>query len=262
MPRNLALSTYLGPNLDPAAAALARSLSKKVRVEISFDASLTADQRLERITSGDVDLMWMCGLLTLEMIDQNRIGADIVATPVFAGETAPVYRSVVVVGEQSPYREMTDLAGTRLVVNQWESWSGHHALRAHLEDLGHPWPFFGSAVESGSHAASVTAVAAGDAECAAVDHTMWRYLVEGRVDGLRGIGVTRDWPSPPLALSSAITGPRRDSLVDVLLGMTGLPGVDRLVAARNETYRPLADYARPLSEAQGVIPIARLSNSQ
>ncbi len=62
--------------------------------------------------------------------------------------------------------------------NEWASFSGHIALRAHLAGLraGAPEPFFAAAVISGSHRESARLVARGEADLAALDAVAWALL--------------------------------------------------------------------------------------
>lgn len=246
----LELSTYLGANLDPVAAWLADAVSTDLSIDLRFDATLSTEQRLQRIINGSVHVTWMCGLLSAQMIHSEAMAAGIVAAPVFVGETEPVYRSVVIVAADSGFLSLGDLAGARLVINQTGSWSGHHALRARLKQLGLGESFFETVIESGSHKASVQEVLAGGADCAAIDHTIWSNLVEGSVGTgrLRVIGLTDDWPSPPLALAHSLAEPLRGAIETSLVRVTAgqalrneirRHGVERLVPVGGGAYDPL-----------------------
>ena len=78
--------------------------------------------------------MWLCGLATIDLLESGRFDAEIVAAPVFPGKSGAVYRSVVVARRGIGAATFDDLEGTRLAINGSGSWSGYHALRAHLAE--------------------------------------------------------------------------------------------------------------------------------
>ncbi len=215
--------TYLGSNTLPIAGELAATLGMDL---ISTDV-------LEPIERGAGDLYWMCGLLTVELLDSGRLDAEIVAAPVFRGQSGPVYHSVVIA--TSPAADVTDLPGRRLVINEVGSWSGNHALRVHLADS----PIsFGSVLESGAHTRSIDMLLAGEAEVAAIDHTIWehRLATDPAVHSLVVVDRTRDWPAPPFSMS------RRLADTDALrraLTAAAPAGLDRIVEATSTDYDPI-----------------------
>jgi ABC-type phosphate/phosphonate transport system substrate-binding protein len=219
----LRLVTYLGPNALPIACELADTLG----------IDLIAADALDPIERGMGDLYWMCGLLTVELIDNGRLAADIVAAPVFPGQPGPAYHSVVVA--TSSAADVTDLSGRRLVINEVGSWSGNHALRVHLAGAG---VSFASIVESGAHARSIDMLLAGDADVAAIDHTIWehRLATDPAAHSLVVVDRTRNWPAPPFSASRRID--EFDALRRALV-QTVPAGLDRIVEATSTDYDPI-----------------------
>src|SRR3546814_4899140 len=72
--------------------------------------------------------------------------------------------------------QLADLKGRRAAVNAADSQSGCHALRHAAMDLADEGHFFGSVVLTGSHRASMQAVAAGEADVCAIDCVTWCLL--------------------------------------------------------------------------------------
>ncbi|HUF86291.1 MAG TPA: PhnD/SsuA/transferrin family substrate-binding protein, partial [Thermohalobaculum sp.] len=106
--------------------------------------------------------------------------------------------------------------GGRVAVNEWGSFSGHIALRAHLAGLrdGAAGPFFGAAVPSGSHRASARLVARGDADVAALDAVAWALLEAHEPETARRLAILdRTAPAPALPY---ITAPRFAALGPLL----------------------------------------------
>jgi ABC-type phosphate/phosphonate transport system substrate-binding protein len=86
------------------------------------------------------------------------------------------YCSIVVVPVNAPTRSFEELRGKRAALTSPNSHSGFNALRALAAPLAEAGHFFGEAVESGSHAASLDLVAAGKADVAAVDCVTFALL--------------------------------------------------------------------------------------
>ncbi len=229
--------TLLGDNTVPILGSLCRHLSA--------DRGLAIHPRPGPVSSADAvaaaadaDLVWGCGYLTCDLIDRGRLAADVVAAPVFDGEDSAVYRSVVVTADPS-IGSLLDAGGATLAVNETVSWSGHHALVAHLASLGADLTLFGSIVETGAHRASLTAVARGDAGVAAIDHTVWEHArTAPDLAAVRVVECTRDWPAPPFAVRRGLDGAVRRDLAAALASIpagavTGLAGS---VAASRSAY--------------------------
>lgn len=96
---------------------------------------------------------------------------QIVATPCYDAEgcDGSSYCSFVIVPSDSPATSPADLRGRRVAFNTPDSQSGMNTLRALFAPLSDGKTFFGEVIETGSHAASLAAVAAGKADVAAVD---------------------------------------------------------------------------------------------
>jgi len=221
VPRALTLQSYLGPNTLPAADALAAAMTHALDLPVRH-ATAAPD--------AGADITWACGLVTVRGMDDGRLDADIVAAPVFPGESGPVYRSVIVTRQGRPRPD----AATRFAVNQVDSWSGHHALRAHLQ---HPI----QTVETGSHVASVEAVRAGAADAAAIDSSVWAYLQEADsslATDLVVVDRTIDWPAPPFAIARRLDPGLRVAVMEVLLA-TPVPGLTAIVPAADADYDPI-----------------------
>ncbi|KAA9010683.1 PhnD/SsuA/transferrin family substrate-binding protein [Histidinibacterium aquaticum] len=131
---------------------------------------------------------------------------QLVGTPDYGLPDCPPghYRSVFVMRSEDASDDPAHWAGLRLAFNDRISQSGWAAPQTHLaeRDL-----CFDDGLETGSHAASIRAVAEGRADIAAIDARTWEMArTWDRVtDGLAEVGRTA--PSPGLPL---ITGPSGD----------------------------------------------------
>ncbi|MFE0756723.1 phosphate/phosphite/phosphonate ABC transporter substrate-binding protein [Inquilinus sp. NPDC058860] len=150
----------------------------------------------------------------------------LVATPRYAapGCDGPRYRSLLVVRTDAPGEDLADFRGAVCAVNEWGSLSGWVALAAAL-----PEPrFFRAALVTSAHADSMAAVAAGEADIAAIDCVTYALLQRHRpaaTAGLRVIGRTALAPGLPFvtrrdtadATVEALRSALRDALADPAL---------------------------------------------
>lgn len=237
-PTRVAASCYLGDNAVEILDRLVSHIRGVSGTELEFDRTALSSPEAanETRTAG---LVWACGLLTVEMIRADTLDAEIVAAPVFLGQNEPVYHSVIVARPGSGYGRLGDAVGGRLAVNEQESWSGHHGLVDHLGRIGLAIDSFAGPVHTGSHLNSVRAVIDNDADVAAIDHTIWEYLVaRGEADDLVVVERTRDWPAPPFSLGRSLGPESRNKLRDALLsvGPGDVDGLARIVPASREDY--------------------------
>ena len=132
----------------------------------------------------------------------------LVATPCYCapGCKGADYCSIVVVHRDAPYRAFADLRGKRAAVNNPDSQSGYNALRALVAPMSSGGRFFADAVKSGSHVGSLSLVAAGKAEVAAIDCVTFALLSRYRpavVAEVRELCRTARAPGLPYIMSKS-----------------------------------------------------------
>lgn len=205
-----------------------------VEIFLGMQASLRAGGiALGPAEPDEPDVLFACGLLTRERIAAGRPFV-VAAAPVFPGERAPVYRSVVITRTTGPADLASAQEGT-LAVNEYGSWSGWHGYVDDLRDNGLPVPE--GRVVTGGHRASVRAVRERAGVVAAIDSSLWRWLPSDERDGLRVIHETVDWPAPPISVRN---GTDR-TLVDALLALPAL------TAATTADYDFMLDARTPVN---------------
>lgn len=243
----LSACTYLGDNTVPILDSIVHRLNRHPALTrsgstIGFDPEMASADRLAGLDGGRFDLIWACGLYTVSSLiraDRYRV----VAVPTFAGETAPVYRSVIVAraGAAPASLEEAVAGEARLMANEPQSWSGYHGLIHELRRRGLAPDMAWHATFTGAHSNSVAAVAdstGGRPAIAAVDHTVWDHLVSsGDPSAARVVVIDRtaDWPAPPFSLRSDLEPGLLDALVTVLLGVTA-DGVVAVTPATADDY--------------------------
>lgn len=215
---------YDWPEVRPATDTLWRALA-----EALSRRGIAAPASLDRV--GDRHTHWRDPALLLSQTcgypyaTAYRGTLRLVAVPVYTAEgcAGPTYRSVVVVRSEDPARGLADLRGRRAAYNSVDSQSGYSALRALAAPLARDGRFFAGAVETGSHAASMEAVAAGRADCAAIDCVCWAMAEHYRGDlasRLRVLAWSPEAPALPFVTSArrpdAEIGAIRAALIETL----------------------------------------------
>ncbi len=202
------LPMYDWPQERDAVDAIWARLAAALRAE-GFDApsSLTRSE--------DLDALWLSpdlliGQTCIQPL-RTRLAGKVryVATPV---HTAPgcrpgTYRSVIVMKRKSgadkpvpdgPSADLPPMAGLALAANGNDSMSGYVALMEDLGELGLAQP--PGRLWTGSHRASIVAVAEGQADVAAIDCVSWQLALrhEPEARTLKVVGWTAERPALPL----------------------------------------------------------------
>lgn len=237
----LALTFYLGRSLAPVAGDVAATLGERLGIPVAFDPTATDEERRAALDDPAPGIVWMCGLETVLRQADGRLAASIIGAPVFPGRNAPVYDSVIVTSG-SAAATLDDLQGRALAINQPDSWSGHHALRAHLHRIGLRHARFGQIVVTGSHEASIDAVIDGAADVAAIDDTVWtaRISRDPAAAALCVIDRTETWPAPPFSATDATDAGLREAIRDALPAVA-VPGLAAIKHASDSDYAVFRD---------------------
>lgn len=148
--------------------------------------------------AGAASAGWMCGLLHSRLTRAGdwpylAVAAPASTRPETAGE--PVYFGEIVVRAGEPFAVLSDLGGTTFAFNEEASLSGYRMMIDRLAARGNGLEFFGAAVRTGSHAASIEAVVTGHADVAIIDSMVLEDL---QPEGLRVLESVGPYPAPPL----------------------------------------------------------------
>jgi phosphonate transport system substrate-binding protein len=239
----LSLTFYMGSVLIPVAKELAATLTERMETAVAFDEDASDAERRAALDEAQPGVVWLCGLETVVRQDDGRLPASIVGAPIFPGHTSPVYDSVIVGTGRWDGEGLDDLAdGAALAINQSGSWSGHHALRAHLARRGLGELRFGPVIETGSHEASIDALLRGDADVAAIDETVWvaRLARDPSAGTLRVIDRTQPQPAPPFSIVHGLDAGLEAALRDALL-TADVPGLEGIAPASDADYAVFRD---------------------
>jgi ABC-type phosphate/phosphonate transport system substrate-binding protein len=199
-----------------------------------------------------------CGYpLTHALADKVQL----VATPCYRapGCEGATYRSVVIVRDDSPITELSDLQGKRVAFNGTDSQSGYNTLRDLIYPIAQAGKLFSEAIESGAHRQSLGLVRSGQADVAAIDCVSFALLervAPAEVAGIRKLCLTAPAPSLPYITSRATSAESIRRLQDGLLGAIADPqlqAVREALLLEDVALLSIDDYASILAMEQAAI---------
>jgi ABC-type phosphate/phosphonate transport system substrate-binding protein len=206
---NLAsLPMYDLPELASATAAFWQGLARHLRragIADAPDMPPAGPALPDHWLSPELLLSQTCGYPLLHGL-KDRV--RLVATPCYAapGCEGPTYCSVIIVPREVPAATLADLKGCQAAFNSLDSQSGFNALRAAIASLAEAGRFFGQAIETGSHVASLELVAAGGADVAALDcvsFALFQRCGWPAMERVRVLARTASAPSLPFITAAA-----------------------------------------------------------
>lgn len=172
--------------------------------------------------SPDLILGQTCGLPYITQLGDR---VELIGTPDYGVEGCPAgfYHSTLVVSATDARTHLSEFLGGTLALNGRDSQSGYAAIMRASAPFARSGQFFGRAIHSGSHDASMRLVAKGLADIAAIDSVTWRLSQWFDTDssGLKSIGTTEPTPGLPFI---AAPGKLDAKLIDaVRTGIAALP---------------------------------------
>jgi hypothetical protein len=164
----------------------------------------------------DLILGQTCGLPYITRLCER---VELVGTPDYGVEGCEpgFYHSTFVVSASDRRRHLSDFFGATLAVNGRDSQSGYGAIMRAAAPLAKAGRFFGRAIHTGSHDASMRLVAEGAADIASIDSVTWRMsrAFDPLTGGLQSIGTSEPTPGLPFIVA---TGRFDGGLFDAVRG--------------------------------------------
>ena len=238
--------------------AIVQLIGKRLGVRTEFVKDLPWKERERGFDEGTIEVCWMCGWPYAERADTLSTDLGLLAAPVMADpryRDRPIYFSDIIVRADSRFQAFGDLRGASWAYNEPKSHSGYNVVRYFLAKQNIDGSFFGSVVESGSHAASMDLILAGEVDGSAIDSTVLESF--GRscpeiAPLLRVIGTIGPSPGPPWVMRSSLLPTLRDALRREFLTMHDsadgrailqAAAVRRFGAVNDEDYDPIREMA-------------------
>ena len=133
------------------------------------------------------------------------------------------HRSFLVKRADDSRRDLAAFRGARAGVSAWDSNTGMNLFRAAIAPLAEGRPFFSAIVMTGAHEKSLEALAAGDADLAAIDCVVFALVSRRRPALAARVAVVAESPISPglpfiasAALPSASIAAVREALFEAL----------------------------------------------
>jgi len=123
----------------------------------------------------------------------------LIAAPEYAfpGCDGAAHRSFLVCRARDPRRAVGEFRGSTAALNGWDSNTGMNLFRAAVAPIARGAPFFRAVVVTGSHEASVTAVAEGQADLASIDCVSFALIERGRPELVERVAIVAESPLTP-----------------------------------------------------------------
>jgi ABC-type phosphate/phosphonate transport system substrate-binding protein len=215
----------------PWTAAANDALWASISVRLK-DAGLQAPARLTR--AGDLPALWRhprlifgqtCGYPYVTELKDTLM---LIATPEysFPGCEGVSHRSFIIRRTADPRRELGEFQGAVAALNALDSNSGMNLFRATIASVAGGAPFFRATLVTGSHEASVTAVAEGRADLASIDCVSFAILDRGRPELIERVAVVAQSPSSPnlpFIAAVGLPGPTIKAVREALLAALSDP---------------------------------------
>jgi ABC-type phosphate/phosphonate transport system substrate-binding protein len=153
---------------------------------------------------------------------------EILATPrfVFDGCEGASHCSFLVARHDDPRHELAEFRGARAAINSHDSNTGMNLFRAAFAPVARGAPFFAATAVTGSHVASLAAVATGVADIAAIDCVTFGLVARhdpAAVESVRSVGRTPASPCLPFIASLALPPETRELARDALFQALASP---------------------------------------
>jgi ABC-type phosphate/phosphonate transport system substrate-binding protein len=123
----------------------------------------------------------------------------LIAAPEYAfpGCEGAAHRSVIIRRAGDPRRELAEYRGSTAALNGWDSNTGMNLFRSAIAPIAGRAPFFRAIAVTGSHDASLAAVAEGEADLAAIDCVSFALIGRGRPELVERVAVIAESPLSP-----------------------------------------------------------------
>ena len=182
----------------------------------------------------------------------------LIATPEysFPGCEGASHRSFIIRRASDPRRALGEFRGAVAALNAHDSNTGMNLFRATIAPIAGGAPFFSSIVVTGSHEASVAAVAEGQADLASIDCVSFALLGRGRPELIERVAIVAESPlSPclPFIASASLPAPTIAAVREALFAALADPNL----AETRADARPQGRAAVTPADYDRVIEIER-----
>ncbi|OIJ11597.1 hypothetical protein BKP35_11685 [Anaerobacillus arseniciselenatis] len=229
---------------------LIKYLEYRLERPITIIQKQTYDEVNQLLKEGNVDLAFICSLSYV--IGTNEGYMEDIATTKIDGKD--LYRSYVIVHQNSGFYTLDDLKGKRFAFVDPYSYTGKLALLDMLDQRGYTADvFFEDTFFTYSHDYSVSAVAKGIVDAATVDGITFDMLLEIENEDALQIKIIEKGPwagAPPIVVSHKTDPKLKEDIKGVILSLNEVPTgqqilkelmIEEYVPINRENYQPIRD---------------------
>lgn len=220
---------------------LVNYLEEKLDRPIMIVQKQTYDEVNQMLKAGEVDLAFICSLSYV--IGKKEGFLEGIAAPKINGSDQ--YRSYVITHINSDIESFEDLEGKRFAFADPYSYSGRLAVLEMLNKRGLTTAFFDDVFYTYSHDYSVSAVARGAVDAAAVDSLLFDQLVSLKNEDAMLVKVIERGTyagTPPIVVSQKTDERLKQTIKDVILNLKKDPvGHEILKELKIDEYVPIED---------------------
>jgi phosphonate transport system substrate-binding protein len=239
----LRMTTCMAPGMDDFCRQLTAYVASRLGQAIDFVIDVDWTERYRQLDVGAIQIAWICGAPYVVRRPYGQLA--LLAAPVWRGDhygDQPVYHSDLMVRRDHPAQNFAQLRGQRWAYNEPGSLSGYHVMRAHLARLDEGLAFFSEAIEAGYHRRALQMLAAGEADVAAIDTTVFEQIIAVQPalrDTVRSLGRLGPNPAPPWVIHTEVPSVLRQAITTIFTTMADDATGAALLAAA-----PIARFAR------------------
>lgn len=200
-------------------------LGNRLGMQVEFVQRRTYREVNDLLASGKIDAALVCTGGYLDLLSRAPGTVEVLAVPLVGG--ANTFQSLIIVPAGGPAQRVQDLEGRRFAFTDELSFTGRAYVERYLRDIGRdPARFFGAITYTHSHDRSITAVARGLVDGAAVHSHVFEHVVAG--DPYLGARIRVILRSPPFGMMPIVASTRlppeeRARLRQVLLDLAHDP---------------------------------------
>jgi phosphonate transport system substrate-binding protein len=228
-------------------------ISRKMDVELELVQRKTYAEINELLQQGLVDVAFVCS--GPYATGKHKYGLELLATPEIRG--SHFYQAYLIVGRDSPYKELRDLKDKTFAFTDPDSNTGRLVPLHWLYTLGErPDSFFSKTIYTYSHDNSILAVSRGLVDGAAVDGLIWEFYARrdpAFTAQTKVIQKSEPFGIPPVVVSEHLDHKSKERIRDVLFHMhedtegrkiLGDLSIDRFIAPSDEWYASIRNLER------------------
>ncbi|SNS19578.1 phosphonate transport system substrate-binding protein [Humidesulfovibrio mexicanus] len=233
-------------------------ISRRMDVELEFVQRKTYAEISELLRQGLVDVAFVCS--GPYATGKQKYGLELLATPEIRG--SHFYQAYLIVGKDSPCKELRDLKGKTFAFTDPDSNTGRLVPLHWLATLGErPDSFFSKTIYTYSHDNSILAVSRGLVDGAAVDGLIWEFYARRNPEftaQTRVILKSEPFGIPPVVVSEHLDRGSKERIQEVLFHMhedaegkkiLGDLSIDRFIAPSDEWYASIRNLERTMLSA-------------